>query len=112
MSMPEFKKLMNHTIVLKKLKRNESGDFSIISSSTIKGHVEYGNHLIEKSKDEKIMCTAIVFLLDNCGIDINHENWKIDQTLPYNRPNMEVVKIYPVDDPQTGNTHHYECFCK
>lgn len=108
MSMIEFEKLMTHTLTLRKRKRNESGDFSNISSSVLKGFVQYGNNLIEKEKNETILSTAIVFLKDDCGIDINYPYWMIDQTAPYSRPNMEVLKIDPVDNPQTGLTHHFE----
>ena len=47
MSMIEFEKLMTHTLTLRKRKRNESGDFSDISNSTLKGFVQFGNNLIE-----------------------------------------------------------------
>jgi len=108
MSMIEFEKLMTHTLTLRKRKRNESGDFSDISNSTLKGFVQFGNNLIEKSKDEKILSTAIIFLKNDCGIDISHEYWMVDQTAPYVRPNMEVLKIDPIDNPETGLTHHFE----
>lgn len=108
MSMIEFEKLMTHTLTLRKRDKNESGDFSDISSVSLSGFVQFGNNLIEKSKDEKMLSTAIVFLKDDCGIDISHEYWMVNQVAPYNRPNMEVLKIDPIDDPETGLTHHFE----
>lgn len=112
MSLSSFVNLMTHSITLRKRQRNVSGDFSDISSSSINGFVQYGNRLITTEKDEEIMSTAIVFLKDDCGIDINHEYWMIDQTSPYVRSNMEVLRIDPVDDPRTGKTHHFECLVR
>lgn len=110
MSIAAFNKMMNHSITLKKMQRNAAGDFSIISSdNTLKGFVQYGNNLIINEKGEKILSTAIVFLKDDCGIDINYPYWKIDQTSPQTRTNMEVLKIDPIDHPlQAGKTHHFE----
>lgn len=110
MSMIQFTNLMTHTITLKKRKRNVYGDFSVDSSNSIKGFIEYGKHLIENDKGEKMLANAIVFLKDDCGIDVSHQYWQIDQTSPYSRLNMEVIKIDPIDDPRTGNTHHYELY--
>lgn len=109
MSLASFKKLMTHTLTLRKRQRNSSGDFSDISSVVVKGFVEYGNKLITTAKGEEVKATAIVYLKDDCGIDISWEYWMIDQSSPYIRNNMEVLTIDPVDDPRTGNTHHYEC---
>lgn len=108
MSLASFEALMTHTILLRKRERNSSGDFSDISSSSLNGFVEYGNHLITTDKGEELLAAAIIYLKDDCGIDINYEYWMIDQTAPYARSDMEVIKINPIDDPRTGNTHHYE----
>jgi len=108
MSLPEFEALMTHTIKLRKRQRDASGNFSDISSSIIKGFCQYGNKLITTKKDETINSTAIVFLKEDCGIDINHEYWIVDQIAPYSRLNMEVLRIDPVDDPRTGSTDHFE----
>jgi len=112
MSMMEFNILMTHKILLKKRDRNYSGDFVILSSVLLDGFVEFGNHLITNEKGEKVEAKAIIFLKDNCGIDINHEYWMVDQTFPYVRKDMEVLKIDPIDDPRTGLTHHYELFAR
>lgn len=112
MSLIEFKKLMTHTVTLRKRQRNVSGDFSDISSTSLSGFVEYGNKLITTEKGEQLNSTAIVYLLDDCGIDINWPYWMIDQTNPYSRPNMEVLLIQPIDDPRNGKTHHFECIVR
>lgn len=110
MSLESFNKLMTHELTLKKRERNSSGDFSVIETTAgLNGFIEFGNHLITTDKGEEFKSTAIVFIShDVVSIDINHEYWMIDQTSPYNRPNLEVLKIDPIDDPRTGKTHHYE----
>lgn len=113
MSLASFEKLMTHTLTLIKRARNSAGDFYNVSSETgVKGFVEYGNHLITTDKDEEKKATAIVYFMDDLNIDIEHDYWMIDQTAPQNRPNMEVLKIDPIDDPQTGETHHYEIYVR
>lgn len=108
-SSAEFKSLMTHKITLIKRDRNVSGDFSILSSiPDLDGFVEYGNKLVTTEKGEEVTATAIVFLKDDCGIDIEWDYWMINQTSPYTRNNMEVLLIDPIDDPRTGNTHHFE----
>ena len=113
MSLASFNSLMTHEVSLIKRQRNVSGDFSIISTSTnIKGFCQYGNQLITTDKGEEVKATALIFLKDDCGIDIDWKYWMISQTSPYSRSNMEVLKIDPIDDPRTGKTHHYEIFVR
>jgi hypothetical protein len=112
MSMQQYNNLMTHDIKIRKRKRNKSGDFYDLSDSTVKGFCQYGDVFYTDEKGEKKLAAAIVFLKDDCGIDIKYRYWMLDQLTPYNRPNLEVLKIDPVDDPRTGKTHHYECFCR
>lgn len=108
-SSAEFKSLMTDLINLRKRKRSVGGDFSnLTTTQDLPAFVEYGNKLVTNKKGEEITATAIVFLQDDCGIDINWEYWMIDQTSPYIRSNMEVINIDPIDDPRTGDTHHFE----
>ncbi|OFW61770.1 MAG: hypothetical protein A2Z35_05935 [Actinobacteria bacterium RBG_19FT_COMBO_36_27] len=110
MSLAEFVSMMTHDVVLKKRKRSSSGDFSVVSTSpSLKGFVQYGNFLVTTEKGEEVKATALVFLQDDCGIDVNYPYWMIDQTAPQVRGDMEVIKIDPVSNPLTGNTHHFEC---
>lgn len=109
--MIEFNKLMTHSITLKKMDRDYKGKLSMSSSQSLKGFVQFGNHLVRKDKDdpdELVTAKAIVFLKNDAIIDITHENWEIDQTSPQTRLGMEVISIDPIDDPRSGNTHHYE----
>lgn len=109
MSLASFNAIMTHKITLKKRKRNSTGDFSVLSSiEELDGFVEYGNFLVVNEKNEDVKATAIVYLKDDCGIDINWPYWLIDQNLPQERLGMEVLKIYPIDNPKNGLTHHFE----
>jgi hypothetical protein len=108
----EFIALMTHDVIVRKRDRNITGDWQTLSEDSEKGFVEYGNHLVTNAKDENIKCTAIVYLKSTSVIDINHLYWEIDQTSPYSRSSMEVMKINPIDDPRTGRTHHYEVHAK
>jgi len=113
MSLASFNKLMTHTLTLKKRKRNSAGDFSVIETTeNLKGFVEYGNHLITTEQDEELKAVAIVYFNDSLVIDIDYPYWMIDQTAPQNRAGLEVLKINPIDDPQTGITHHYEIYVR
>jgi hypothetical protein len=112
MSLQAFVSLMTHSILLRKRTRNSSGDFSDISNSSIPGFVEFGNELVTTEKGEKVQSTAIIYLKDDCGIDINWPYWMINQITPYTRNNMEVLKINPIDDPRNGKTHHFECYVR
>ena len=112
MSMPEFNKMMTHEIQLIKRTKNESGDFSNLSTTKSKAFVQYGNHLIEKENGEIFKAIAIVFLNDSIVIDISHPYWFINQTKPYIRSGMEVLKVDPIDDPRNGKIHHYELFVR
>jgi hypothetical protein len=100
---------MTHTLTLRKREKNSAGEFSDAeSTSGLKGFVEYGTNLKIEKYGEEIKVKAIIFLKNNCEIDVDYEYWMIDQTAPYIRSNMEVLEIYPIDDPRTGQTHHFE----
>jgi hypothetical protein len=108
MSMAEFNNMMTHKVTLRKRKRNTQGDFSDISSSQLPGFVEWNKMQSTDKLGEDVMIKGIVYLQDDCGIDITHDYWMIDQTSPQIRLNLEVVNILSIDDPRTGKTHHYE----
>lgn len=109
----QYNSLMTHFLNLHKRKRNINGDFKIIKTfSNLKGFVEYNNFLYSNDKNEKIEATAIVYLMGDAQIDINHEYWVIDQLAPQVRNSLEVLKISPIDNPINGFTDHYEIICR
>ena len=114
MSLTNFTNLMTHTVNLRKRNRDYKGDFVDVDTNELKGFVQYGNHYTTNENKEKLLSSAIVFLSDSAipYIDISHENYMIDQTSPYVRSNMEVLKIDPIDDPRTGKTHHFEIYVR
>ncbi len=108
MSVVVFNSLMKHDLILRKMKRNVSGDFSIISTDDLKGHVEFNNKIITKKNDEEVKATSLVFLKNDCGIDVDYPYWNINF-----RKEMEVLEINEVCDPNNGGSvHHYEIYCK
>ena len=111
MSLAAFNSLMNHEVILKKMVRSYEGVLSVNSSQTVFGCVQFGNHLIKTDKDdpdETLMARAIVFFKDDITVDVTHENWEIEQLTPIAVPKLEVIKIDPICDEQTGAIHHYE----
>lgn len=116
-SKKKFNKLMTHTITLTKKVLNVNGDLTIDTSYTgQKGFVQYGRKQIETnmyqgmSQGETIMSNALVFLKSDSSITVNlkEDKWFITQTAPYTRSEMQVLDVQPIDDPRTGETHHYE----
>ena len=114
MSLPAFKAMMTHTINLRKLQRNAAGDFSTISAiNGLKGFVQHDSTLTVREKNDTFLhASAIVFLQDNCGIDINHPHWMVDEISPHTKLNLEVLKVNRIDDQRTGKTHHFELICR
>jgi hypothetical protein len=107
---PEFAALLTHKIILYKRDRNVAGDFTVVATyADIEAFVQFGRLLTTNLQNEVVEARAIVFLPDTAPIDVSHEHWLIDQTCPYERNNLEVIRIDPIDDPLNGGaTHHYE----
>ena len=103
-----LKKLMTHSLTIRKRERDWQGSFSDKETFSARGFVQYGTKLVTDRTGEQVAASAIVFLPDTAPIDPSHEHWMIDQVSPYIREDMEVIRIDPIDDPRTGKTHHYE----
>ena len=104
-----YTRLMTHTLIIRKRGRNFTGDFADITTYTEeKGFIQYGKKLVTNRKGEEVLASAIVFLRNDSPIDPEYEYWMIDQTSPYTRENLEVIRVDPIDDPRIGETHHYE----
>ena len=107
--MTEFQRMMTHKVTLEKLERSYTGDWETVEThKDVPGFVEYGKRRSVNDQGEEITVNAVVFLMPDAPIDSEHEHWKITQTHPYKRSPMQVVNILPIDDPRTGETHHYE----
>ncbi len=108
-----LKRLMTHTLSLHRRERNWQGDFTKQRTyNNVKGFVQYGTKVVMDRKGEEVVSSAIIFMPDTAPIDPSHEYWMIDQTAPYERKDMEVIRIDPIDDPRTGKIHHYEVAVK
>ncbi len=100
---------MSHVLTVYKRERDWQGAFQILETHVgVRGFVEYGKKLVTDRKGEEVVAAAIVFLRNDAPVDPEHEHWMIDQALPKIRTGMEVIRIDPIDDPRTGNTHHFE----
>jgi hypothetical protein len=103
----QFIGLMTHTFTIRKRSRDWQGNFVDIQTiNDVKGFAQYGKQLVTDRNGEEVTAAAVIFLRSNTLVD--SEYWMIDQTSPYTRENMEVIRIDPIDDPRTGKTHHYE----
>ena len=106
---PEFARLMTHVLTIHKRDRDWQGNFiDLALYAGVKGFVEYGRRKVTDRQGEEVMASAIIYLRDDAPIDPEHEHWLIDQTSPYERSSMEVIRVDPIDDPRMGKTHHYE----
>lgn len=106
---PQFVRLMSHTLTIRKRERDWQGTFSDVEThSNIPGFVEHSKRLVTDKEGEEVVASATVFLKNTAPIDSEYEHWLIDQTAPYSREGLEVIRIDPIDDPRTGKTHHYE----
>ena len=104
-----YAQLMTHELTIRKRDRNFTGDFSDVTTYTReKGFIQYGKKLVTNRKGEEVIASAIVFLRNDSPIDPEYEYWMIDQTSPYTRENLEVIRVDPIDDPRIGKTDHYE----
>ena len=116
---PHFAKLMTHTLTIQKLTRDWTGAFVVNTSYVdVKGFVEFGRKLTTNLKGEEELSTALVFLPntlpEGIGLMMDDEsiNWRINMTAPYERSGLVVIKADPIDDPRSGETHHYEVWVK
>ena len=103
-----FRRLLPHSVTLRKMERNWEGTLEETASYNEMGFVQYGKRLVTDTKGEEVLASAIVFLADASAINPEHPFWMIDQKTPRVRENMEVIRIDPIEDPRTGRTHHYE----
>jgi|SRR5690625_501614 len=109
MTRQEFKRLMTHKLTIEKRKRSVTGDWETVETyKSIPGFVEYGKRKSVDEEGEEITVNAVVFLMPDSPINVEHGYWLITQTHPYKRSPMHAVNIIPIDDPRTGKTHHIE----
>lgn len=109
MSKATFNRMMTHRVKIVKLDRNYAGQLIPVSEFlNVPAFVQYGRKLVVDREGEEVSAAAIIFLRADTPLDPEHEHWKITQTAPYSRGEMLVISIDPIDDPRTGETHHFE----
>lgn len=109
MTNPKFKQLMTHKTTIKQMRRNTEGDWVIVETHTnIPCFFEWGKKVVADRNGEEVTAAAIVYLMPSAPIVESSDQWKLEQTAPYSRQEVVMIKVDPVDDPRTGKTHHLE----
>lgn len=103
-----FEQLMTHKIDL--IKQDEDYTGSLTDDQTFsdeRAFVQYGAERMTDTEGEEITATAIVFLPADSNYDADHFLWRIE----HGNRNLKVASPEVIDDPRTGDTHHYELGC-
>lgn len=98
--------LMAHDVTVEKLEQDFEGGYTVTESADEKGFIEYGFRRVLGDEGEEVTTRATVYLKADSIIDPSHSQWRVvdkkhDRTLEVHEPQV-------IDDPRTGETHHYE----
>lgn len=110
MTNPKFKQLMTHKATIKEMGKNIEGDWTTVATYTnVSCFFEWGKKVVINRQGEEVTAAAIVFLMSDAPINDDDKNqWKLQQTAPYTRDEVTLIRVDPIDDPRTGKTHHLE----
>lgn len=104
-----MKNLMTHRCALTRLAREYDGRLrDTITYGNVPCFFEFNQRKIVTREGEEVIAAGILYMMADAQIDPNHPHWKVEMTSPYQRKEMQVLRIDPIDDPRTGKTHHYE----
>lgn len=104
-----LRRLLTHKVRLTKRGRSATGDWVDLETyEDVPAFVQWGRTLAVNDKGEEIAAAAIIFLDATAPFDPTHPHWAVQQTHPYERPEVQVETIDVIDYPRTGQTHHYE----
>lgn len=98
--------LMSHNVVVKKIGLSPTGSETVLGSWNEKGFVEYDRHRAVDDKNEEITCNARAYLKNDSHFDPKHDRWNITDVK--NDNTMQIKAFRVIDDPRTGETHHFE----
>lgn len=105
MSLQSFENMMTHTVDLVKQTKDYTGSLSDQTTyADEKAFVQYGSKRMVDRGGEEITVAAIVFLPSGSNYDSDHPYWRV----VHGNRNMKVDAPEVIDDPRSGNTHHYE----
>lgn len=98
--------LMSHDVVIRKFGLSPTGDEIVLDSWNEKGFIEYDRHRAVDEKNEEITCDARAYLKNDSHFDPKHDRWAITDVKNDNTMNIKAFRV--IDDPRTGETHHFE----
>lgn len=97
---------MTHDVVIEQVEIDEFGSRNVINSFPEKGFIQYDRHRIVNDQAEEITADAIAFLKADSSFDPQWDRWNIRDVK--NDRTMQMKGFQVIDDPRTGDTHHYE----
>lgn len=113
MSGRDFKHLLTHRAIVRKLSRDYAGNEAVLSTDTsVPCFCEYGKEKVLSAEGVEVVTKACIFFANDAPIDPEHGHYEVEQTFPYSREGMKVEKVDPIDDPRTGLTHHFEVWVR
>lgn len=90
------------------MEQDFSGSLAVADGFPVeeKGFFEYGSRRTINTEGEEITARAMLYLLPDSAYDASHPQWRFEDV----KSNQTMTLATPdvIDDPRTGNTHHYE----
>lgn len=105
----KFRRLMTHSGTIIRRVKGVSGSMTDQSTTASQPcFFEYNRRRSVNRQGEEVTTNAVLFLpADNATYDHTHEYWEfIDAGDPARR--LQQVNVRRIDDPRTGQSHHYE----
>jgi len=97
---------MQHDVVPIKITTDAFGDRDEEHLPTEKGFFEYSERNTHDSEGNVIRSRGILFLKPDTAFTTDHETWEFKDVK--NNRQFQVENSDVIDDPRTGETHHYE----
>ena len=101
-----FEKLMQHDVVPIKVTVDNFGNRNEEELSTEKGFFEYRERNTFDRDGNMIRSRGILFLKPDTAFTTDHEAWEFRDVK--NDRQLQAENSDVIDDPRTGETHHYE----
>lgn len=104
-------KLMQHDVIPIQVTTDGYGNPSEAELDTEKGFFEYNERRTFSSDGEVIDSKGILFLKNDTQFDVTFDgSWRFKDVK--NDRTYDAQEPQRIDDPRTGNTHHYEIILK
>ena len=99
-------RLMTHDVVPIRVEKDEFGTDQETELNTEKGFFEYRERNAYDRDGNVIRSRGILFLKKDTQFDVEYEHWKFKDVK--NNRVLQGEDSNRIDDPRTGETHHYE----